>query len=236
MKFNTNNPPVVPTTPRQVTEAKYKRSRANLLLVIIASVINLFTLALNNSYFLFSLSLPSIPLEVIMMDFPEATFAELLIPIVIGFVLTLPYLICWIFSKKRPGWMVVALVFFIIDCFLLITLYDLTSVIFDILFHAWILFYLITGVKHGFKLKKMPEDEPLPSFRDTVSEEAAPQADVLPEEEISESIQDVNENSAEADSKVAVETSDEAHVSQKEEPVTARSFDEIMAENQKGNQ
>ena len=177
MKFNTNNPPVVPTTPRQVTEAKYKRSRANLLLVIIASVINLFTLALNNSYFLFSASLPSIPLEVIMMDFPEATFADLLIPIVIGIVLTLPYLICWIFSKKRPGWMVVALVFFLVDCFLLIALYDLTSVIFDILFHAWVMFYLITGVKHGFALKKLPEDEPLPAFGEILTEGETPAAE-----------------------------------------------------------
>lgn len=223
MKFRTNNPAAIPTTPRQVTEAKYKRSRANLLLVIIASVINLFTLALNNSYFLFSLSLPSIPLEVIMMDFPEATFAELLIPIVIGFVLTLPYLICWIFSKKRPGWMVVALVFFLIDCFLLITLYDLTSVIFDILFHAWIMFYLITGVRNGFKLKKMPEDEPLPSFQEIASEEAPVEAPVLTEEE-----------AVEIDAQTDVEISDET-VSEKEEPVIARSFDEILAESEKGD-
>lgn len=26
------------------------------------------------------------------------------------------------------------------------------------------MFYLITGVINGFKLKKMPEDEPLPEF------------------------------------------------------------------------
>ena len=54
MKFNTNAPAAAPTTPRAETEMKYKRSRANLLLVAIVSVINLFSLSLSQSYFLFS--------------------------------------------------------------------------------------------------------------------------------------------------------------------------------------
>ena len=41
---------------------------------------------------------------------------------------------------------------------------NLLLVIIDILFHAQVMFYLITGVINGFKLKKMPEDEPLPEF------------------------------------------------------------------------
>ena len=223
MKFNANNPAAVPTTPRQVTQMKYNRSRANLLLVIIASVINLFTLALNSSYFLFSVSLSSVPLELVLVEYPEATFADLLIPIVIGFALTIPYLICWIFSKKRPGWMVVALVFFTIDCLLLVGLYDLTSVIFDLLFHAWIMFYLITGVMNGFKLKKMPEDEPLPSFQEINTEEVTDETVVSAEEEVVDT--------AEA----AAKTAGEVTVTEQEETVTARSFDEIMAENQKSD-
>ena len=59
---------------------KYKRSRANLLLVIIVSVVNLFTLALNGSYFLFSASFPAIPVELAMPmseDEPLPEFGEI---------------------------------------------------------------------------------------------------------------------------------------------------------------
>ena len=181
MKFNTNAPAAAPTTPRQLTEMKYKRSRANLLLVIIASVVNLFTLALNGSYFLFSASIPAIPVELAMPMSEEevVVFSDFIVPIIIGVILTVPYLLCWIFSKKRAGWMIPALVFFSFDCLylLLLATLDPTAVLFDILFHAWVMFYLITGVKHGFKLKKMPEDEPLPAFGETVESETAETAE-----------------------------------------------------------
>ena len=171
-----NNPAAAATTPRQLTELKYKRSRANLLLVTIVSVVNLFTMALNYSYFLFSARMPAFILEVILSEVPEGEtipFTDLLVPIVIGIIMTVPYLLCWIFSKKRPGWMVAALVFFAIDCILLLTMYYLSAVIIDLLFHAWVMFYLITGVINGFKLKKMPEDEPLPAFDETAEGETA---------------------------------------------------------------
>ena len=177
MKFNTNAPAAAPTTPRAETEMKYKRSRANLLLVIIASVVNLFTLALNGSYFLFSASIPAIPVELAMPMSEEevVVFSDFIVPIIIGIILTVPYLLCWIFSKKRAGWMIPALVFFSFDCLylLLLATLDPTAVLFDILFHAWVMFYLITGVKHGYKLKKMPEDEPLPAFGETAEGETA---------------------------------------------------------------
>ena len=181
MKFNTNAPAAAPTTPRAETEMKYKRSRANLLLVIIASVVNLFTLALNGSYFLFSASIPAIPVELAMPMSEEevVVFSDFIVPIIIGVILTVPYLLCWIFSKKRAGWMIPALVFFSFDCLylLLLATLDPTAVLFDILFHAWVMFYLITGVKHGYKLKKMPEDEPLPAYGETVESETAETAE-----------------------------------------------------------
>lgn len=166
MKFKANVPNAAPMTPRAEREMKYNRSRYNLLLVAIISVINLFTLALNGSYFLFSATIPAIPVELTMPVSEEqvVVFADFIVPIVIGIVLTVPYILCFFFSKKRPGWMIAALVFFSLDCLALFALYDLTSVIIDILFHAWVMFYLITGVINGFKLKKMPEDEPLPEF------------------------------------------------------------------------
>ena len=168
MKFKANVPNTAPLTPRAELEMKYNRSRYNLLLVAIVSVINLFTLALNRSYFLFSASIPAIP---VMMAMPWSEnevveFSDFIIPIIIGIALTVPYLLCFLFSKKRPGWMIASLAFFSLDCvyILLEILAAPKDFIPDILFHAWVMFYLITGVIHGFKLRSMPEEEPLPEY------------------------------------------------------------------------
>ena len=179
-----NNPAAVATTPRQLTELKYKRSRYNLLLVTIVSVINLFSLSLSQTYFLFSAQIPSFFVELFMYteEGEIAPFADLIIPIVLGVILTIPYLLCFFFSKKRPGWMVAALVFFVFDCIFLVTMYYLSDVIIDLLFHAWVLFYLVTGVINGYKLKKMPEDEPLPEFGEVVAEGEAVDSEAAEDE------------------------------------------------------
>ena len=179
-----NNPAAAATTPRQLTELKYKRSRYNLLLVTIVSVINLFSLALSQTYFLFSAQIPSFFVELFMYteEGEIAPFADLIIPIVLGVIRTIPYLLCFFFSKKRPGWMVAALVFFVFDCIFLVTMYYLSDVIIDLLFHAWVLFYLVTGVINGYKLKKMPEDEPLPEFGEVVAEGEAVDSEAAEDE------------------------------------------------------
>ena len=164
MKFKANVPNTAPMSPCEEVERKYKNCRANLLMVVLFTVFNLVTYPFVSFYFPFAATIPCYEMHLTFQENPEVAFEGLLIPIVIGIILTVPYLLCWIFSKKRVGWMVAALVFFSLDCLLLLAMYDLTSVIVDILFHAWVMFYLITGVKHGFKLKKMPEDEPLPEF------------------------------------------------------------------------
>ena len=40
---------------------------------------------------------------------------------------------------------------------------NLLLVIIDILFHTWVMFYLITGVINGFKLKRCPRTSLCPS-------------------------------------------------------------------------
>jgi hypothetical protein len=154
---------------------KYDRCRSNLLLVLLFTVVNLFTVTFGNSYFLFSATFPVLfPATMAEIAADTAYLAEMgltaddttaliVVGLVIGLIMTVPYLLCWIFSKKRPGWMVAALVFFSLDCLLLLTSLDL-SMIADILIHGWVMFYLITGVIHGFKLKTMPEDDPLPEY------------------------------------------------------------------------
>ncbi len=181
MKFKANVPNTAPMSPRDEVEMKYKRSRYNLLLVAIVSIVNLFSLAFSQSYFLFSARLPALFVE-LALPMSENEVVEpsaFIFPIIIGIILTVPYLLCFFFSKKRPGWMIPALVFFAIDCLFIIflALFDVTAVIVDILFHGWVMFYLITGVINGFKLKKMPEDEPLPEFGTVGAEGDAPAAE-----------------------------------------------------------
>ena len=230
MKFKANVQNTAPMSPREEVEMKYKRSRANLLLVIIVSVVNLFTLALNGSYFLFSASIPAIPVELAMPMSEEevVVFSDFIVPIIIGIILTVPYLLCWVFSKKRAGWMIPALVFFSFDCLyiLMLTLIEPTAFIIDILFHAWVMFYLITGVINGFKLKKMPEDEPMPEFG---AEGEAPAEDGF-----------TTFNEADfaytADNTAPAEETPAEEADSTDEPVAARSFDEIMAENNEDGQ
>ena len=222
MKFKANVQNTAPMSPREEVEMKYKRSRYNLLLVAIVSIVNLFYMAFGERYFLFSARLPSILVELTLVTAPEdvtVALADLLVPIVAGVILSLPYLLCFFFSKKRPGWMVAALVFFGLDCIYLLTMYYITAVIPDILFHAWVMFYLITGVINGFKLKKMPEDEPLPAFGAEGETPAEDGFNTFNEADFTYTA----DNTAHAE-----ETADE--------PVTARSFDEIMAENNKDSQ
>ena len=234
MKFKANTPNTAPMSPREETQRKYNNCRANLLKVVLFTIINLFTLTFGNSYFLFSATLPALFPAVMselaadteylasMGILPEEASVLVIVGLVIGLTLTVPYLLCWIFSKKRVGWMVAALVFFSLDCLLLVTMYDLTSVIIDILFHAWVMFYLITGVINGFKLKKMPEDEPLPDLG--AAEGDAPAEDgfgTFNEADFTYT----------ADNTAPAEEADST-----DEPVAARSFDEIMAENNEDGQ
>jgi hypothetical protein len=188
MKFKANTPNVAPMTLRQETQMKYNRSRANLLLVLLFTVINLFTVTFGDSYFLFSATIPMLfPLGCAGIAADPEFMAEMglaaedattlmIVGLVIGIVLVIPYLLCWIFSKKRVGWMVAALVFFALDCLFLLMTFDVSSIP-DILIHAWVMFYLITGVKHGFALKKLPEDEPLPEFGEILTEGETPAAE-----------------------------------------------------------
>lgn len=236
MKFKANVPTTVSMSPREELQRKYNNSRAELLVVLIFTVVNLFAVSFADRYFLFAATIPMLlPLFSVGITADPELMTEmglmaedatvlLIVGLVVGLILTLPYLFCWIFSKKRVGWMVAALVFFGIDCLFLLVTFDL-SMIPDILIHAWVMFYLITGVINGFKLKKMPEEEPLPEFGSEGETPAEDGFNTFNEADFTYT----------ADNAVpAEETAAEAETA--EEPVAARSFDEIMAENNEDGQ
>jgi len=148
-------------TPRDQLQQKYNSARVNLLLVIILTVVNVALLfGGSETMMLFSASVPYYAIAFpVVWGMPEL-FAFGLIVAVVSLVL---YFLCWLLSKKRPGWLVAALVLFILDTMALAGLYLLIeeiSGIVDLAIHVLVLVYLIQGISASAKLKKMPPEEP----------------------------------------------------------------------------
>ena len=192
---------------RELYEQKYRSSRMNLLLVVVFTIINLILLATNaDSYFLFSAFIPYfitfmgmtvcglLPQEYYegleeMVFLDKSVFAVLL---VISVVLTLLYLLAWFMSNKnRVGWLIFTLVFFGLDTLGMLYINGLSlDSAFDILFHAWVIYYIIVGISAHYKLKKLPieEEKPSSSEENTINE-------IESDEEISEDSDEETEDS-----------------------------------------
>ena len=97
----------------------------------------------------------------------------LIAAIVVAVLIVAAYAMCYLFSgKHRVGWLIAALVFFAFDTLGLLFYYGIAlDSLMDILFHIWVLYYLIAGVTAHYKLKRMPADEPFP-----VAPAASPEA------------------------------------------------------------
>lgn len=133
---------------------RYRGARNSLLLMMIMTVINTVLAAVGSyTYFVFSDYL-----SYYLALFGRVYFEELgeplylIIGCVAAAIVLLPYLLCWIFSKKRRGWLIAALVLFIIDTLLLVSdaiAYMDVSYILDIAFHIWLIVELIIGIRAG---------------------------------------------------------------------------------------
>lgn len=131
---------------------RYASARNNLIIMIIFTVVNIVTMFFGSeSMMLFS---ATIPYFAVGMGYWKAD-SEFLIA-VISIAL---YLLCWFMSKKNYIWLIVATVLFSIDTAAMIYLYASTgefeSDIFDIVIHAFVLYYLIVGIVVGKKLKEI---------------------------------------------------------------------------------
>ena len=147
---------------KQVASGRY-----SLLLVVIFTTVNLLFLLLNvDRYFLFSASVPfymTLICKSIDNGFSgslDATGTFTIIALVISVVILGLYLLCWIMSKKRSGWLTAALVLFVLDtvALLAVTVLLLGSVaenLMDYLFHAWAIFSLVQAISANGKLKKL---------------------------------------------------------------------------------
>lgn len=166
---------------------KYAQGRAALLCVVILSVVNLLSVILIERYFLFSSYITQI-FAVVGASFYIET-KEILYPIiagVIGLITVVPYFLCYLFSKKRVGWMIAALVLFsldsvvfLIDFVSLISAGDV-SMLFDIVIRAWVLVSLALGVKYGLRVKN-DEQEAEPESVPTAFDYSAREEDAFDE-------------------------------------------------------
>ena len=143
---------------REQLQKKYAASRSNLLLALVLTVINIVLLFTeSNSMLLFSMSVP----------YYTVAFSRLLdletVGLIIAAVMLVAYLLCWILSKKRCGWLVAAAVLFVIDTLCLAGLYILMqdfSGILDAVIHIAVLYYLFPGISAYKRLKKLPQLTP----------------------------------------------------------------------------
>lgn len=126
---------------------KYNNSRQSILLLFIFSVINIFSISMLSTYFLFSAYLPQVLISLAYLD-PSLTP----VMVILSILYILPYLLCYIFSKKKAGWMVAALVLFsvdslifLIDFFAYLAAGDLSFII-DLIFRIYVFASLIIGV------------------------------------------------------------------------------------------
>ena len=149
---------------------KYKTARYSLLLMIILSVVNLFSIVFADSYYLFSSYITQILAYCAFQALTLNDTVLMVVFIAIGIVSVVPYILCYIFSKNKIGWMIAAMVMFGIDTAIMLVSYvpliqtgEIALVIFDIIFHIYALGTIIACVVYGLKLKKTQGGEELPS-------------------------------------------------------------------------
>ena len=194
-------------TPRGKQMRNLLLSRNNLLLVAIITLINvIMAVTGSETYYLFTATIPyylaflggfytgKMPADSYEgFEFTPLGNGFLIAMLIIALAFIVFYALCWFFSKKKPGWLIAALVMFSLDTVGMVVLFGISlSMLLDILFHAWVLYYLIIGVVAINKLKDMPEEEPT---EEPLNAAADPYSEYSAEE--GEASQDAGEPSAE---------------------------------------
>lgn len=156
-----NDPNAIKTlSPRDIAQQKYDTARGNLLLMIILTAVNLVLLFFDSATML--LFSATIPYLVMMFGIALEETTAIVFAGSVAAAIILIYLSAWIFSKKKYGFMALALVMFLIDTAFMVGIYlwsgDFSGIL-DVLIHAWVLYYLVIGTVNGRKLKALPPEK-----------------------------------------------------------------------------
>lgn len=156
-------------TQTQIYANKYNQGRFNLLWVTLFTVINIIVLITNGgTKFLFSAAIPGFlvdytmffcgkyPAEIYEMYEPFEFVDDSLFygALVVSILICVFYLLCFFLSKKKVGWMIAALIIFSVDTILMFGLYDVTTIIADIVFHAWVIASFSMAIYNHKKFKE----------------------------------------------------------------------------------
>lgn len=160
---------------RQALEAKYNSARMNILWVVIFTAINILMLSAgSDSSFLFSAAVPTYLISFSMFycgmyptewyeGVPPFDFVDKSLfwgALAVSVIVVAFYLLCFFLAKKRAGWLISALVFFALDTALLLFVLGISAdMIFDYVFHAWIIVIFSMGISAHNKLKSLPPEE-----------------------------------------------------------------------------
>lgn len=164
------NKPAVDKNSRAYQEQRLRNGRSSLLAILLFSVINLVFLLLDTGrYFLFSASVPYYltwfgkVLDNGTYDGSGTVIGTFTITaVVVSLIILAVYLVIWLLSKKRQGWLTVGAVLFTVDTvalavFAFCLLDNPASCLLDLIFHAFALWSLFSATRAAKKLKSMPE-------------------------------------------------------------------------------
>ena len=157
---------------RSATQTSLQRAissgRTSLLMILILTVVNLlFTILDLDQYFLFSASVPyylTMLGKGIDNGFLDGAWdingTYTITGLVISAVILAVYLLCWLMSKKKTGWLTAALVLFLLDTLALVlftfALYDNPMVnLVDFLLHGWAIWEMFRAIRSSTRLKRM---------------------------------------------------------------------------------
>ena len=163
--------------PREKYMRKIQSARVDIILMIMLTIINMFlTFTESQTYFVFSAfipyrillesafyagKLPEVYYEGIEGELEFFDLGIFYIAIAIVAVILAVYLLCFLLSKKKHAWLIVATVIFAADTMYLLSYavnYNvIAECVIDILLHAYVLYCLISAVISSYKLKKLPE-------------------------------------------------------------------------------
>lgn len=175
--FFKNNQTNQPISERHALMNKYNVARSNLLLVAIFTAVNLILLISKSFvYFLFSASIPYVITDVAMffcgmypdeyytgelagMEFFDSSL--FVAALIISIIIVALYVLAYFLSKNgKVVWLITALAFFVVDTLVMFWFYGFSvDMIFDIIFHIWVIGSFSMGIYSYLKLKKLPSEE-----------------------------------------------------------------------------
>ncbi len=138
-----------PVDERTRLQKQFSIARANLVIMTALTCVNIAMIALETGrVFQFSAATPQLAFIVFSNGDAVQKAAGLLISVlIIGL-----FALCYVLSKRNPLWMTAALVLFVCDtAFLVVWLVavadNLLANSIEVLYHVWVLYYLIRGVQ-----------------------------------------------------------------------------------------